>query len=120
VLAVTVMSVVPDVRVVNGPLRVSANGTFRHGATQTNEAVVFYVAAGGRVLQAPPYPSTNGSPAAAFAFGQFTQTCFQDGCTPSSNEPIVAGSLSGGSKASGKFANGPQGCGQTDWSAEAG
>jgi hypothetical protein len=118
------------------------------GSTQTNEPVVFYVAAGGRALEAPPHPPTNGSPQAAFAFGQFTQTCFQDGCNPSSNDicayesptslfvaadgvfnnnqwqdggddPIVAGTLSG-AQASGQFANGPQGCGQTSWSAEAG
>jgi hypothetical protein len=119
------------------------------GVTQTNEPVVFYVAAGGRALVAPPSPPTNGSPQAAFAFGQFTQTCSQGGCSPSSNDicayesptslfvaadgsfdnsqwdnggdnPTVAGTFSGASRASGQFANGPQGCGQTDWSAAAG
>jgi hypothetical protein len=119
------------------------------GDTQTNEPVVFYVAAGGRALEAPPYPPTDGAPQAAFAFGQFTQTCFQGGCSPSSDDicayesatslfvaadgvfdnsqwdnggdnPTVAGSFTGSAQASGQFANGPQGCGQTDWSAEAG
>jgi hypothetical protein len=119
------------------------------GSTQTNEPVVFYVVAGGRALEEPPHPPSNGSPQAAFAFGQFTQTCFQDGCTPSSDDicayesptslfvaadgvfnndqwlmggdnPTVAGTFSGAGQASGQFANGPQGCGQTDWSATPG
>jgi len=119
-----------------------------YGETETNEPVVLYVSAGGRVLEAPPRPPTDGSPRAAFAFGAFTQTCFTDGCTTSSNDicayesptslfvaadgafsdnqwlegddPIVAGAFTGSSRASGQFANGPEGCGETDWSAEAG
>jgi hypothetical protein len=118
------------------------------GQTQTNEPVAFYVAAGGRALEAPPHPPTNGSPQAAFAFGTFTQTCFTSGCSTSSNDicayesptalfvaadgvfnndqwlegddPIVAGTFSGSGHASGQFANGPEGCGQTTWSALAG
>lgn len=119
-----------------------------HGQTVTNEPVVFYVTAGGRALEAPPHPPTDGSPQAAFAFGAFTQTCFTGGCTTSSNDicayesatslfiastgafdnyqwlegddPIVSGTLTSGSRATGHFANGPQGCSQTDWSAYAG
>ena len=118
------------------------------GETQTNEPVVFYVAAGGRVLAPPPHPPTDGAPQAAFAFGQFTSTCFTAGCSFSSNDicayysatslfvapdgvfnnnqwlegddPIVAGTFTGAAQANGQFANGPNACGQTTWSAEAG
>ena len=118
------------------------------GETQTNEPVVFYVAAGGRVLAPPPHPPTDGAPQAAFAFGQFTSTCFTAGCSFSSNDicayysatslfvapdgvfnnnqwlegddPIVAGTFTGAAQAKGQFANGPNACGQTTWSAEAG
>lgn len=119
------------------------------GSTQANEPVAFYVVAGGRALEEPPHPPSDGAPQASFAFGQFTQTCAQDGCSPSSNDPcayesptslfvaadgvfnnnqwqdggddpIVAGTFSGSASASGQFANGPQGCGQTSWSATAG
>jgi hypothetical protein len=119
-----------------------------HGETRTNEPVTFYVAAGGRAIEAPGRPPTDGSPQSAFAFGTFTQTCFQDGCSTSSNDicayysatslfvapagafnnnqwlegddPIVAGAFTSDNHANGQFANGPQGCTQTDWSAEAG
>jgi hypothetical protein len=119
-----------------------------HGETQTHELVVLYVAAGGRALEELPRPPTDGSPQSAFAFGTFTQTCFQTGCTTSSNDicayysatslfvapdgtfndnqwlegddPIVAGVFTSDKQANGQFANGPEGCGQTTWSAEAG
>jgi hypothetical protein len=119
-----------------------------HGETHTNEPLSFYVAAGGRAIEEPPHPPTDGSPDSAFAFGSFTQSCFQNGCTTSSNDicayysatslfvaaggafdnsqwlegddPIVAGAFTSDSQASGQFANGPEGCTQTDWSAEAG
>jgi hypothetical protein len=119
-----------------------------HGQTATHELVVLYVAAGGRALEAPPRPPTDGSPQAAFAFGTFTQTCFQGGCTTSSNDicayysetslfvapggtfsddqwlegddPIVAGAFTSDKQANGQFANGPEGCSQNDWTAEAG
>jgi hypothetical protein len=119
------------------------------GETQTNEPVVFYVAAGGRAIEAPGHPPSNGSPQASFTFGQFTQTCSQGGCFPSSvdicayespislfvaadgvfnnnqwqdggDDPIVAGTFSDSSHASGQFANGPNACAQTPWTAEAG
>ncbi|HWF51854.1 MAG TPA: hypothetical protein VG294_14540 [Solirubrobacteraceae bacterium] len=119
-----------------------------HGETQTHEPVAFYVAAGGRALEAPARPPTDGSPQSAFAFGTFTQTCFQNGCSTSSNDicayysatslfvapggsfndsqwlegddPIVTGVFTSAKQANGQFANGPEGCAQTDWSAEAG
>jgi hypothetical protein len=119
-----------------------------HGQTQSNEPLAFYVAAGGRAIEAPTRPPTDGSPQAAFTFGTFTQTCFQTGCTASSNDicayysatslfvaangafnndqwqegddPIVAGVFTSGAQANGQFANGPEGCTQHDWSAEAG
>jgi hypothetical protein len=133
---------------VRGHRRLVKDGIWQ-GETQTNEPVVFYVVAGGRALEAPPHAPTNGSPQAAFAFGQFTQTCFTGGCTTSSDDicayesatslfvaagggfsnsqwqdggddPIVAGTFTSAGQASGQFANGPEACGQTDWSAEAG
>lgn len=130
-----------------GHRKLVKDGIWR-GETQTNEPVAFYVAAGGRALEAPARPPTDGSPQSAFRFGTFTQTCFQNGCSTSSNDicayysatslfvapdgsfnndqwlqgddPIVAGAFTGGAQATGQFANGPQGCPQTVWSAGAG
>jgi hypothetical protein len=119
-----------------------------HGQTATNEPVVFHVTAGGRALQAPTRAAADGSQPMAFAFGQFTQSCFTGGCTPSSNDicayesastlfvaatgafgnaelqrgddASVAGRFTSGNRSSGLFANGPEGCPPAGWSARAG
>jgi hypothetical protein len=132
---------------VRGHRRLLKVGVWR-GQTGTHEPVVFYVTAGGRALQAPARPPANGSAPVAFAFGQFTQTCFTGGCTPSSSDICayqsastifvastggfgnaelqrgddanVAGRFTGTNRASGVFANGPEGCLPTSWSARPG
>jgi hypothetical protein len=130
-----------------GHRKLVKDGIWR-GETHTNEPVAFYIAAGGRALEAPARAPTDGSPTSSLRFGVFSQTCFQSGCTTSSSDicayysattlfvapdgsfnndqwlegdsPIVAGAFTGDTRATGQFANGPQGCPQTDWTAGAG